>query len=125
MGEQRVTGGAPGARATRAAALRRVALLYLAVQALSYAALQASCSVLDLRDTWFCGVLGPLAAVEVVSRLQYHAWFRNALFVLLCLVILLVPFAYVARPRRSTLVVSAIGLVVWCLFGLGFSIDHM
>jgi hypothetical protein len=121
----RVTAGASAVRVTRARALGRVAMLYLAVQALSYAALQASCSVLDLHDTWFCGVLGPLAAINVVSRFRYHAWVSNAFFAGLCLIILAAPFAYVARPRRATLVVSVIGLVVWCLFGLGFSIDHM
>ena len=120
-----MTVAASGAPLTRRLALLRVATMYVAVQALSYVLLQASCSPLTFRGIWLKGALGPLAAYEALPRLPYHAWASNALFIGWCLLVLLAPFAYVARPRRGMLALSAAGVVVWCLFGLGFAIDHM
>jgi hypothetical protein len=74
---------------------------------------------------WLHGALGPLAAVEAVPRFQYHSLPGNIAFVAGCLTLLAAPFAYVIRPRRATLFLSLIGLVAWCLFGLGFTINHM
>jgi hypothetical protein len=109
----------------RLEALARVCGLYLVVQILSYVCLQRACSAYVLGELWIYGALGPFAAVTAIPRFQYHSLLSNFGFVLVCLTVLASPFAYVAQPRRSTLIVSAVALVIWCVFGLGFSIDHM
>lgn len=106
-------------------ALGRVALLYLTVQGISYLLLQQSCSPYVLSEVWLYGALGPLAAVEAIPRFQYHSALSNAGFVILCLTVLALPLAYVVWPRRLTLLVSTVGLAIWYLYGLGFSIHHM
>lgn len=110
---------------SRASALWRVAALYLTVQLVSYLFLQASCSSYVLGELWIYGALGPLAAFEAVPRFRYHSPLGNIGFVVFSVAVLVAPFAYVIRPRAITLILSAVGLVVWCLFGLGFTIDHM
>jgi hypothetical protein len=110
---------------SRTAALLRLAGLYVAVQVVSYFVLQTSCSPYVLGDLWIHGALGPLAAVEAVPRFRYHSLLSNCGFVLLCVAVLTAPFAHVIWPRRGTMIVSLIGLVVWWLFGLGFTINHM
>lgn len=115
----------PPRPAQRRAALLRVAALYLVVQAVSYVVLQLCCSPYVNRDLWLHGALGPLAAVEAVPRFRYHSLAGNVGFVLASLAILLAPFVHVLRPRRTTLVASAVALVVWCLFGMGFAVRHM
>jgi hypothetical protein len=102
-----------------------VVVLYLAIQGISYVVLQRSCSSYVLGEVWMFGALGPFAAVEAIPRLQYHSLLSNIGFVLVCLTVLVSPFVYVVWPRRTNLVASAIALVIWCVFGLGFSIDHM
>ena len=74
---------------------------------------------------WIFEALGPLAAVTAIPRFQYHSLVSNALFVAFCGAVLAAPFAYAIRLRLWTLVVTVIALVVWCLFGMGFTIDHM
>ena len=110
---------------SRLTAAGRVTALYVLVQLISYALLQRSCSASRVGEVWAYGALGPLAAVEAIPRLQYHSWLSNAGFVLGALVVLAAPLTHVTWPRRLTLVASGIGLVVWCVYGLGFSIDHM
>lgn len=110
---------------SRTAALLRVAAIYLVVQIASYLFLLESCSRYSLADMWIHGALGPLAAVEAVPRFKYHSLLSNGAFVLGCVAMLVAPFAYVIRPRLVTLIVSAIALIVWCVFGLGLTIDHM
>ena len=110
---------------TRATAFWRVVAMYVVVQILSYLFLLESCSRYSLADMWVHGALGPLAAVEAVPRFKYHSVVSNGAFVLGCLALLVAPFAYVIRPHLLTLIVSAIGLILWCLFGIGMTIDHM
>ena len=99
-------------------------MLYLIVQLPSYLLLQVSCSY-GVTRLWLYSALGPFAAIEALSRLQYHSLLNNIAFVCVGLIILAAPFGYVLRPRRATLVLSLVGLVVWCLFGLGFTINHI
>lgn len=115
-------GGAP---MTRAKALGRVAFLYLMVQLFAWVILRVACSDLVRAELWLYGALGPFAAVEALPRFRYHSILANFGFVALCFAVLVAPFAYAARPGRATLVVSAVALVVWVLFGLGFSVHHM
>jgi hypothetical protein len=100
-------------------------MLYLLMQVVSYVVLQASCSPYVLGELWVHGALGPLAGVEAVSRFQYHSWMSDAGFVGVCVLVLIAPLAYVVRPHVVTLVVSGMGLVVWWVFGLGFTIHNM
>jgi hypothetical protein len=125
--EDAYTSAEPGPLRTRSrlAAAGRVAVLYVIVQLISYALLLRSCSALVVDEVWLYGALGPLAAFEAIPRFQYHSWLGNAGFVIGALVIFAAPLAHVAWPRRLTLAVSCIALVIWCLYGLGFSIDHM
>ena len=106
-------------------AFLRIAFIYCVVQITSYLVLQRACSPFVVADVWIHGALGPFAIVKALPRFQYHSVLANAGFVLVCLIVLFTPLAYVVRPGRLTLVVSAIGLMVWCVYGLGFSIDHM
>lgn len=99
--------------------------MYLAVQALGYIVLRTSFSPYGLNDLWLHGALGPLAAYEVIPRLRYHSLLGNLGFALLCVAVLLMPFVQVVWPRRLTLIVSLIGLIIWWLFGLGFTINHI
>ena len=78
-----------------------------------------------LGQMWTFGALGPLAAVTALPRFQYHSLLGNALFLAFCAAVLAAPFAYAIRPGRWTLILTVIGLMVWCLFGMGFTIDHM
>jgi hypothetical protein len=116
---------APPNRLSRGTALFRVGAMYLAVQCLSYCFLQTSCSSYALVDLWIHGALGPLAAVEAVPRFRYHSLLSNAAFVALCCAVLAAPFIYVVWPRRIALIASLVGLVVWWLFGLGFTVHHL
>lgn len=109
----------------RAAALRSVIIMYVVVQLLSYVLLQVACSPYNIGGLWLHGALGPLAAVEAVPRFQYHSLPGNIAFVAGCLMLFAAPFAYVMRPRRVTLALSLVGLILWWLFGLGFTIRHM
>jgi hypothetical protein len=111
--------------ARRGAALWRVAAIYLVVQAISYLVLRLCCSPYVHNNLWIHGALGPLSAVEAVPRFRYHSLPGNVGFVLLSLAILVAPFVHVLRPRRATLVASAVALVVWCLFGMGFAVRHI
>jgi hypothetical protein len=111
--------------APRRAALLRVAALYLAIQAVSYVVLRLCCSPYVHNDLGLHGALGPLAAVEAIPRFRYHSLAGNVGFVLFCLAVLAAPFAHVRWPRRATLVASAVALVVWTLFGMGFAVRHM
>jgi hypothetical protein len=106
-------------------ALQRVVFLYFVVQLVSYVILQQSCSPSVHSDVWLHGALGPFAAIKAGTRFQYHSLLSNIGFLLVCLAVLVMPLAYIVRPKRATLVVSLIGLVIWCVFGLGFSINHM
>ncbi len=109
----------------RSRAFARVAGLYLLIQTISYAVLRTSCSPSTAGDVWLYGAIGPLAAVEAIPRLPSHSVFRNAAFIIWCVVVLVAPFIHVIRPRRWTLVASILALAIWCLFGLGFTIRHM
>ena len=102
----------------------RVAMMYLVVQLLSFLILRAAGSY-SVRDTWIHGALGPFAAVEAIPRFRYHSLLSNLRFVGGCLIILALPFVYVIRPNRATLILTALGLIVWCLFGFGFTIHHL
>jgi hypothetical protein len=99
--------------------------MYLALQCISLIILQSACSSPAVGSLWLHGALGPLAAVEAIPRFRYHSLLSNLGFVLACIGILVAPFAYVMWPRRLLLAVSVLGLVVWWLFGLGFTIHHM
>lgn len=99
--------------------------MYVAVQLLSYILLHAACSPYGIGSLWVHGALGPLAAVEAVPIFQYHSLPGNIAFVAGCLMLLAAPLAYVIRPRRLTLILSLVGLILWWLFGLGFTIRHM
>jgi hypothetical protein len=109
---------------SRVRALAIVLVLYACAQLLSFFFL-ISAKPYSAGKMWTFGALGPLAAVTAIPRLQYHSLASNALFVAFCAVVLAAPFAYAIRPRRLTLAVTVIGLLVWCLFGIGFTIDHM
>ena len=63
--------------------------------------------------------------MTAIPRFQYHSILANVSFVAFCAVVLAAPFAYVIRPGRWTLALTMVGLLVWCLFGIGFTIDHM
>lgn len=111
-------------RLSRVRALAIVLVLYASAQLLSFLLL-TSAKPYHVEQIWTFGALGPLAAVTAIPRFQYHSLVSNALFVAFCGVVLAAPFAYALRPRRWTLVLTVIALVVWCLFGMGFTIDHM
>lgn len=115
----------PRVAVARSTALLRLGMLYLLVQIASYLALQSACSPMTRGRIWLYGALGPLAAFDAIPRLQYHSGIRTAVFFLTCLGILAAPFVYVVRPRLLTLLVSIVALIVWCLFGMGFTIHHM
>ena len=112
------------ARPSRVRALAIVAVLYASAQLLSFLFL-LSMKPYHLGQMWTFGALGPLAAVTAIPRFQYHSLAGNALFLAFCSLVLIAPFAYALRPRRWTLVLTVIALLVWCLFGIGFTIDHM
>lgn len=116
---------APSQPISRRAALIRIAAIYVAIQFVSLVALRLALSEYTFWDVWLRGALGPLAAYEAIPRFRYHSLLGNIAFSLWCLAVLLAPFAYAVRPRRATLVVSAAGLVVWWIFGMGFSIRHI
>lgn len=109
---------------SRARALAVVLALYAAAQLLSFLLL-LSMKPYHLEQMWTFGALGPLAAVTAVPRFQYHSLPGNAMFVAFCAMVLATPFAYAIRPRWWTLALTVVGLMVWCLFGIGFTIDHM
>jgi hypothetical protein len=109
---------------SRATALQRVMMLYLIVQLLSYLLLQASWFY-GVTRLWLYSVLGPFATIAALPRFRYHSMLSNLAFVCAGLIILAAPFAYVLRPRRATMILSFVGLVVWCLYGLGFAINHI
>ena len=111
--------------ASRRAALWQVVLIYLAIQCASFIILQSSCSSRAVGNLWLYGALGPLAAVEAIPRFRYHSLLSNVGFVLVCVGILGAPFAYVMWPHRLLLAISVLGLVVWWLFGLGFTLHHL
>jgi hypothetical protein len=110
---------------SRLDALKRIVFLYLVIQLISYIILQQACSPSVYGDVWLHGALGPFAAIKTGPRFHYHSLLSNIGFLLVCLVVLVTPLAYLVRPGRATLVVSIIGLVIWCVFGLGFSINHL
>ena len=112
------------ARPSRVRALAIILVLYACAQLLSFFFL-ISAKPYSAGKMWTFGALGPLAAVTAIPRLQYHSLASNALFVVFCAVVLATPFAYAMRPRLWTLAVTVIGLLVWCVFGIGFTIDHM
>lgn len=112
------------ARPSRIRALATVLVLYASAQLLSFVLLNLA-QPYDVGRMWTFGALGPLAAVTAVPRFQYHSLLGNALFVAFCAVLLAAPFSYAMRPRRWTLGLTVIALLVWCLFGIGFTIDHM
>ena len=112
------------ARPSRFRALAVILSLYAAAQLLSFLLL-ISTKPYHVGRMWTFGALGPLAAVTAVPRFQYHSIPGNALFVALCAVVLAAPFAYAIRPGRWTLGLTVVGLLVWCLFGIGFTIDHL
>ena len=117
--------GAPGRHpASRAKALATVLVLYACAQLLSFLLL-TSAKPYHAGEMWTFGALGPLAAVTAIPRFKHHSLASNALFVAFCALVLIAPFAYAMRPRRWTLAVTLIALLVWCLFGIGFTIDHM
>lgn len=109
---------------SRVRALAIVLVLYACAQLLSFGFL-ISAKPHHIGRMWTFGALGPLAAVTAVPRFQYHSLASNALFAVVCALVLIAPFAYAIRPRRWTLAVTVIGLLVWSLFGIGFTIDHM
>ena len=100
-------------------------MMYVAIQVLGLVLLQTSCSPYDLNDLWLHGALGPLAAVEAIPRFRYHSLLSNLGFILLCIAVLLLPLAHVVWPRRLTLFLSLLGLTIWWIFGLGFTINHI
>jgi NADH:ubiquinone oxidoreductase subunit 3 (subunit A) len=112
------------ARPSRVRALAIVLVLYACAQLLSFSFL-ISAKPYSAGKMWTFGALGPLAAVTAVPRFQYHSLVGNALFVAFCVLVLAAPLAYAMRPRRWTLAVTVIGLLVWCVFGIGFTIDHL
>jgi hypothetical protein len=112
------------ARPSRVRALAIILVLYAGAQLLSFFFL-ISAKPYSAGKMWTFGALGPLAAVTAIPRLQYHSFVSNALFVTFCVVVLAAPFSYAIRPRRLTLAMTVIGLLVWCVFGIGFTIDHM
>ena len=87
--------------------------------------LGAACSEGSRAELWRYAALGPLAAVEATARFQYHSFLGNAGFVAWCIAVSLAPFAYALRPGRAGLAASVAGLVLWVVFGLGFSVRHM
>lgn len=112
------------ARPSRTRALAIVLVLYACAQLLSFFLL-VSAKPYSAGRLWTFGALGPLAAVTAIPRFQYHSLVSNVLFVAFCAVVLAGPFAYAMRPRRWTLAVTVIGLVMWWVFGIGFTIDHL
>ena len=94
-------------------------MLYSSAQLLSFLLL-SSAKPYELGRMWTFGALGPLAGVTAIPRFQYHSILANVSFVAFCAVVLAV-----IRPGRWTLALTMIGLLVWCLFGMGFTIDHM
>ena len=110
--------------ASRVKALAIVLVLYATAQLLSFLFL-ISAKPYHAGEMWTFGALGPLAAVTAFPRFKYHSLLSNGFFVACCLLVLAAPFAYAIRPRRWTLVLTVIALLVWCLFGIGFTIDHM
>jgi hypothetical protein len=111
-------------RPSRIRAFAIVAVLYASAQLLSFLLLNLA-QPYDVGRMWTFGALGPLAAVTAIPRFQYHSLLGNALFVAFCTVVLAAPFAYAIRPRRWMLGLTVIALLVWCLFGIGFTIDHL
>jgi hypothetical protein len=106
-------------------ALKRIVFLYLVIQLSSYLILQQACSRYTYSNVWLHGALGPFAAIKAGPRFQHHSLLSNIGFLWVCLMVLVTPLAYVVRPRRATLAISIIGLVIWYVFGLGFSINHL
>lgn len=109
---------------SRTRALAVVLALYAAAQLLSFLFL-LSTKPYHLEQMWTFGALGPLAAVTAIPRFRYHSLLSNAIFLAFCAMVLAAPFAYALRPRWWTLALTLVGLMVWCLFGIGFTIDHM
>jgi hypothetical protein len=103
----------------------RVLTMYFVVQLASLMIVHQGCSSYEQVEFWTHGVLGPLAAIKVVPRFRYDSLLPTAGFVLLAAALLVAPAVHVLWPRRATLIVSAVALVVWVLFGMGLSIDHM
>jgi hypothetical protein len=110
---------------TRSRALGRVAALYLLVQLFSWVILSAACYEGSRAELWGDGALGPLAAVEALPRFRYHSFTGNVFFVRWCCAVAIAPFAYVVRPGRAGLAATGVALVVWVVFGLGFSVRHV
>lgn len=111
-------------RPSRPRALATVLVLYATVQLLSFLLLSSE-KPYHVEEMWPFGALGPLAAVTAIPRFRYHSFLSNAMFVAFCGAVLIAPFAYAIRPRRWTLLLTVVALLVWCLFGIGFTIDHM
>ena len=72
-----------------------------------------------------CTLLGPLAAVTAIPRFQYHTVLGNIGFVLLFIILAALPFLHPYRPRRWTLIISAIAWLIWPWLGFAFTINHM
>ena len=109
----------------RQSAATRVLALFVVAQLASFIVVQRGCSEYYQGELWAHGAAGPLAALKAIPRFRYHSVVSNLGFVLLVALLLAAPAAHVIWPRRATLFVSAAALVVWILFGMGMSIDHM
>ncbi len=109
----------------RRAAAARVLALFLVAQLASFAVVQRGCSEYSRTELWTYGVAGPLTGVKAIRTFQYHPFPANAGFVLFTLLLLVAPAVHVLWPRRATLPLSALAMVLWILFGMGMSIDHM
>jgi hypothetical protein len=80
-----------------------------------------------LRGEWsqlLCTLAGPLACVTAISRFQHHSALSNTLFVLVFVLLTALPFLYVWRPRRWTLIVSMLAWGLWPWLGVLFTINR-
>ncbi len=76
-------------------------------------------------EQMLCLLAGPLALVTAIPRFQYHSVWSNTLFVLAFVALAAMPFLYVWRPRRWTLIVSMLAWGLWPWLGLLFTIHHL
>jgi hypothetical protein len=110
---------------SRSTPLLRLLLLFGAAQGVSFLLLAATLGQYSRTRVWLHGLAGPFVAVEGVTKFPYHPWWQNGLYLLLTAVILVAPFAILRIPGRRGLVVSAIGVIAWILFGLLQSVHHL
>lgn len=80
-----------------------------------------------LNGEWnqlLCTLAGPLACVTAIPRFQHHSVWSNTVFVLVFVLLTALPFLYVLRPRRWTLIVSMLAWGLWPWLGVLFTLNH-